>query len=154
MLYYVEIEGMEKKISTRLLDIVDALPLRDGLRILEIGCGPGLAAREIAKRLDRIYVLGVDRSKKAVDQAVKSCAAEIRQGKLKFVKALVEDLELSDEKPFDFAFAVRVGALDGRHPEIEAEAIEKIVKVLKPKGKLFIDGGDPIREVDLKRYRR
>lgn len=145
---------MEKKISKRLEEIVDALPLRDGLRILEIGCGPGVAAREIVKRFDNVFVLGVDRSKKAIDQAMKSCAAEIRLGKLKFVKAPIEELELSDEKPFDFAFAIRVGALDGRHPEIEAAAISRISKVLKPKGKLFIDGGDPVSEVELKKFRR
>ncbi len=142
---------MEKNISKRLLDIVNALPLRDNLRILEVGCGPGVAAREIAKRFDSVFVLGVDRSGKAIDQAVKSCAIEIKQGKLKFVQAAIEELELPNEKPFDFAFAVRVGALDGRHPEIEAEAILKIAKVLKPKGKLFIDGGDPLKEVKLKK---
>jgi ubiquinone/menaquinone biosynthesis C-methylase UbiE len=142
---------MVKKISKRLLEIVDALPLRDGLRILEIGCGPGVTAREIAKRFGNIFVLGVDRSNKAIDQATQSCATEIKKGKLKFVNAAIEDLELSDEKPFDFAFAVRVGALDGRHPEIEAAAISRIAIVLKPKGKLFIDGGDPIKEVDLRK---
>ncbi len=121
---------MEKKISKRLSDIVDALPLRENLRILEIGCGPGVVAREIAKRFDSIFVLAVDRSPKAIDQAVKAGAMEIRQGKLRFVKASIERFELSDEKPFDFALAVRVGALDGRHPEIEAQAISNIVKLL------------------------
>jgi SAM-dependent methyltransferase len=144
---------MEKKISKRLLDIVDALPLRKNLRILEIGCGPGVAAREIVKRDDTIFVLGVDRSQKAIDLAVKSCAKEIKRGSLKFVKAPIESLDLHSEEPFDFAFAIRVGALDGRHPEIEAAAVAKIMNALKPKGKLFIDGGDAIKEVDLKKYK-
>lgn len=41
---------MDTKLSKRLLEIVDALPLRDGIRVLEIGCGPGAMAREISRR--------------------------------------------------------------------------------------------------------
>ncbi len=32
---------MESKLSKPLADIVDALPLKNGIRVLEIGCGPG-----------------------------------------------------------------------------------------------------------------
>ena len=37
---------MKSKLSKRLNDIVQALPLKDGVRVLEIGCGPGAMARE------------------------------------------------------------------------------------------------------------
>jgi hypothetical protein len=46
------------------------------------------------------------------------------------------------EKPFDIAFAIRVGALDGRHPEIEKQALTNIAKALTKNGKLFIDDGN------------
>lgn len=49
-------------LSPRLAAIVDALPLRRGMRVLEIGCGPGVAAREVARRLEDGHVLGIDRS--------------------------------------------------------------------------------------------
>ena len=42
-----------------------------------------------------------------------------------------------------------VGALDGRHPELEARAHRNIVRALVPGGRLFTDGGAPIREVTL-----
>ncbi len=59
-----------------------------------------------------------------------------------------EDFTLDDgEAPFDLAFAMRVGALDGRHPEIERQALECIRSALVPGGRLFIDGGDPLREI-------
>jgi len=35
-------------LSARLKGVVDALPLRPGLRVLEIGGAPGAAAREVA----------------------------------------------------------------------------------------------------------
>ena len=45
--------------SARLLAIVDALPLRRGLRVLEIGCGPGAAARDIARRIGDGHILAI-----------------------------------------------------------------------------------------------
>lgn len=38
------------KISKRLLEIIEALPIDEGMRILEIGCGPGAAAKAIVNR--------------------------------------------------------------------------------------------------------
>jgi cyclopropane fatty-acyl-phospholipid synthase-like methyltransferase len=52
----------KSKISPRLAEVVNALPLHKGIRVLEIGCGPGAAAREIANRFEDIYVLAIDRS--------------------------------------------------------------------------------------------
>jgi cyclopropane fatty-acyl-phospholipid synthase-like methyltransferase len=57
---------MAQALSARLAAIVDALPLRSGLRVLEIGCGPGAAAREIAHRIGDGHVLAIDRSAKAM----------------------------------------------------------------------------------------
>ena len=122
------------------------------MRIFEIGCGTGVAAKEIANRFDNIYILAIDRSPKAIEQAKKNCRAEIKNGKLKFVQAKIEEFELPEtEGLFDIAFAVRVGALDGRHPEIEKEALKNITKALKKNGRLFIDGGDPLGEIKLKK---
>ena len=57
---------MTSKLSPRLMEIVDALPLEPGMRVLEIGCGPGAMAREIAGRIGNGYVLAIDRSRLAV----------------------------------------------------------------------------------------
>jgi cyclopropane fatty-acyl-phospholipid synthase-like methyltransferase len=145
---------MENKLSKRLADIVDHLPLKDGLRILEIGCGPGAMAREIAKRIGSGQIVGIDRSAKAIRQAIAGSKAEIETGVLLFRQIPIEKFELdAKEKPFDIAVAVRVGALDGRHPEIEKQALTKIAKALTKKGKLFIDGGNPLKEISLDKYR-
>jgi cyclopropane fatty-acyl-phospholipid synthase-like methyltransferase len=145
---------MANKLSKRLAEIVDKLPLKDGLRILEIGCGPGAMAREIAKRIGTGHILAIDRSAKAIQQAISGSKAEIETGVLLFRQISIEKFELeAKEKPFDIAIAVRVGALDGRHPEIEERALIKITKALTKKGKLFIDGGNPLKEVPLDKYR-
>lgn len=142
---------MAETLSDRLRDIVDALPLRPGLRILEIGCGPGAMAREMARRLEgRGHVLAIDRSATAIRQAEAGSADEIAAGVLFFRKSDAETFDLAEgEDPFDLAVAIRVGALDGRHPEAGVLARAAIKAALKPGGKLYVDGGDPLREVDL-----
>jgi cyclopropane fatty-acyl-phospholipid synthase-like methyltransferase len=141
---------MASDLSPRLAAIVDALPLRPGLRVLEIGCGPGAAAREIARRIGDGHVLAIDRSPKAIAQATTGSRAEIASGRLTFRQIAIEDFERErGEAPFDIALAVRVGALDGRHPELERRARARIAAALSPSGRLFTDGGDPLREVSL-----
>lgn len=142
---------MVEKLSDRLRDVVDALPLRPGMRILEIGCGPGAMAREIARRLGQGgYVLAIDRSATAIKQAEAGSTDEIRAGTLSFRQSAAETFALDKgEAFFDLAVAIRVGALDGRHPEAGVLARAAIKAALKPGGKLLIDGGDPLREVSL-----
>ena len=142
---------MTRSISSRLLELVDALPLKEGLRILEVGCGSGVAAREIAMRLENVFVLGLDRSEKTIRQAMKASEKEMREGKVDFRVAKIEAFELPpDQEKFDFVFAIRVGALDGRHPELEAVARERISSLLREGGRLFIDGGNPLREFQVR----
>jgi ubiquinone/menaquinone biosynthesis C-methylase UbiE len=136
-------------LSLRLAAIVDALPLRPGLRVIEIGCGPGAAARAVADRVGPSgHVLAVDRSAKAIAQLTEASADLIAARRLTPRHVAAETLELEPgEARYDIAFAVRVGAFDGRHPEAGAQALERLGRALVTGGRLFIDGGDPLREV-------
>jgi SAM-dependent methyltransferase len=141
---------MPTDLSPRLAEIVDALPVRPGLRVLEIGCGPGAAARAVAKRMANGHVLGIDRSAKAIAQAIAGSKGEMASGRLRFRHVAAEDFELEKgERAYDIAFAVRVGALDGRHPEAGRVARQRIRRALVRGGRLYIDGGDPLRELPL-----
>jgi SAM-dependent methyltransferase len=96
------------------------------------------------------HILAVDRSAKAIAQAEQQSVAEIASGRMSLRQVSAEELVLlPGEDPFDLAFAVRVGALDGRHPEAGREALARIAVVLRPGGRLFVDGGRPLREVPL-----
>jgi SAM-dependent methyltransferase len=139
-------------LSPRLRRVVDALPLREGMRVLEIGCGPGAAAREVARRVGDGHVRAIDRSARAIAQAVAGSAPEIGAARLSFACVAVEDFELAPgEVRFDLAFAVRVGALDGRHPELAARAHRRIAAALTPAGCLYVDRGDTLVAVPLPR---
>lgn len=141
---------MADKISPRLAAIVEALPLHPGMRILEIGCGPGVAARAVLHRIGKGHVLAIDRSAKAIAQAMAGSAAELASGQLEFRCISVEDLVLAKgERPYDLAFAVRVGALDGRHPAAGRIALGRLQQALVKDGLLFLDGGNPLKKVTL-----
>lgn len=138
-------------ISDRIAAAVAALPLVPGLRVLEIGCGPGVAARAVLERVGGTgFVLGIDRSATAIAQSRRGSAAGIASGRLDFRVAEVETFGLEPDEPlFDIAFALRVGALDGRYPEAGAKAVARIAAVLRPGGTLFVDTGSPLTEINL-----
>lgn len=129
----------------RIAEFVRALPVKPGMRVLEIGCGSGAALELLATTCET--VLGIDRSAHAIKQAENNTwhlpAVKLRQ-------VAIEDFELEPgERPYDLAFALRVGALDGRHLELEARALARIGKALRKGGRLFVDGGEPLREIRL-----
>jgi SAM-dependent methyltransferase len=136
-------------LSPRLKAIIDGLPLRPGLRVIEIGCGPGAAAREVAHRVGAHgHVLAVDRSAKAIALLTESAADLIAAKRLTARQVAAEELELHpDEERYRIAFAVRVGAFDGRDPHAGALALERLRHALVPGGRLFVDGGNPLREI-------
>jgi trans-aconitate methyltransferase len=140
------------RLSRRLASIVDALPLEPHFRVLEVGCGPGAAARAVAARLTTGHILAIDRSATAVAQAEAAAADEIRSGRMSVRRVAAEDFVLQDqEQPYDLVFAVRVGALDGRHPEIGQQVLRRIAMATRGHARLFIDGGSPLRELSIPR---
>ncbi|BDB58228.1 MULTISPECIES: SAM-dependent methyltransferase [Rhodococcus] len=143
---------MTPRLSPRLAEIVAALPLEPHLRVLEIGCGPGAAARAVAERLTTGHILAIDRSRAAIDQLISSSGDLIASGRLSARRAAIEDFVVGKgEEPFDLVFAIRVGALDGRHPEAGRVALERIAAATRPDARLFVDGGDPLRKLVIPR---
>jgi cyclopropane fatty-acyl-phospholipid synthase-like methyltransferase len=129
-------------ISPRLRTILDGLPLKPGMRVLEVGCGPGVLARAMASRIaPGGYVLGIDASPRAIAQAIVGSAQELAAGSLSFRQGAAEDFVLSPgETPFDLIVAVRVGALDGRHPEAGRRAWPRLRAAIAPGGRIVVDG--------------
>jgi ubiquinone/menaquinone biosynthesis C-methylase UbiE len=102
-------------VTDRLRAVVERLDVQPDDRILEIGCGHGVAATLVCERLDGGRLTAIDRSPKMVEAAKRRNAAHLEAGKVEFIVAALEELDLG-ERRFDKVFAVRVG-LFHREPE-------------------------------------
>jgi ubiquinone/menaquinone biosynthesis C-methylase UbiE len=91
-----------RKRNTWAVSLMDVQPPD---RVLEIGFGPGIAVREIARRATRGQVVGIDRSAVMRAQAARRNAAAIRAGRVSLTVASVEELP-AFERPFDKILAV------------------------------------------------
>jgi SAM-dependent methyltransferase len=76
-------------------------------RVLEIGFGPGLAIREIARLAVEGYVCGIDHSEVMVRQARRRNAQALGSGRVDLMIGSLEILPTFDE-PFDKVLAVNV----------------------------------------------
>src|ERR671913_51323 len=119
--------------SERLRSVVEQLDIRPNERVLEIGCGHGVAATLVCERLEEGHLTAVDRSAKMIQAATRRNAAYVKAGRVDFLVASLEDLDLGDRR-FDKIFAVRVG-LFHRDPERARKLVERW---LAPSGEIFV----------------
>jgi ubiquinone/menaquinone biosynthesis C-methylase UbiE len=118
-------------VSERLLRVVDALGVRPGDRVLEIGCGHGVAATLVCERLTTGRLTAVDRSPAMIAAATRRNERFVRDGRAEFLVAELEALDLGDRR-FDLVFAVRVGLFHGE----PARARELVTPWLAPDGRM------------------
>ena len=109
--------------SERLRSVVEHLDIRRDDRVLEIGCGHGVAATLVCERLEEGHLTAVDRSEKMIEAAKRRNAAYVEAGRAEFLVADLEDLDLGGRR-FDKIFAVRVG-LFHREPDRAHSLVER-----------------------------
>ena len=117
--------------TERLRVIVERLDIQPDDRVLEIGCGHGVAATYVCARLDGGRLTAIDRSQKMIDAATRRNAAYVEAGTAEFLVMRLEDLDLGDRR-YDTIFAVRVG-LCHREP---ARARALVEPYLAPGGRI------------------
>jgi cyclopropane fatty-acyl-phospholipid synthase-like methyltransferase len=84
---------------------VDLLALQSGLRVLEIGCGPGVAL-ELCLAREGVRAVGVDHSALMIAQAAKRNAHAVKAGRLQLVEGTIE--AAPGDTPFDRLFSINV----------------------------------------------
>lgn len=95
-------------------------------RVLEIGFGPGIAIRELSRRVTRGLVCGVDHSAVMVRQAARRNAAAMSAGRVDLRLGSAEDLPAFAE-PFDKVLAVNnLGRW--REPEEQLKSIRSLMR--------------------------
>ena len=79
---------MASKPSERFVLAVDILALNPADRVLEVGCGHGVAVSLVCERLTGGRILAIDRSQKMIEMA----ARRIRLAEFSVEQVLVKDL--------------------------------------------------------------
>jgi ubiquinone/menaquinone biosynthesis C-methylase UbiE len=107
-------------------------PPNFGLRVIELGCGPGFYSRKLAQHFPQIVVTGVDRSPSQVRSARERAAAK-NIGNCVFER--VNALALaSEDASFDVLIASRIFTILPDHQR----AVAEMFRVLKSGGRCFI----------------
>jgi SAM-dependent methyltransferase len=96
--------------AERLVWAVKTLGVRADDRVLEIGCGHGVAVSLVCERLDGGSVLGIDRSAKMIEAAGRRNAEHVAAGRAAFQVAALHEADLGGAR-FDLAFAIHVPVL-------------------------------------------
>jgi ubiquinone/menaquinone biosynthesis C-methylase UbiE len=124
--------------SDRIRRFVEAMQVQPGDRILEIGCGHGVAATLVCGSLIGGSYLAVDRSQKMIAAATRRNARFVQAGVARFMLGTLESLDLGTER-FDKVFAMRV-RLFVEQPD-RAHALAG--RWLAPGGRIFVDYDAP-----------
>ena len=124
--------------SERLQRVVERLDIQPDDRVLEIGCGHGVAATMVCERLRSGHLTAIDRSRKMIDAAAGRNAMHVDAGRAEFLVMTLEELDLGDRR-FDKIFAIRVG-LFHREP---ARARALAERWLAPGGTLLAAFDEP-----------
>jgi SAM-dependent methyltransferase len=122
-------------------EVLDALDLAAGQRVLEIGSGTGHSLREAARRAAPARVVGVDISELMVDLARRLNQAAVTRGEVEVRAGDIETLDLSGVA-FDRIFSVNC-IYFWRNADA---VLSKLASALAPGGKLVLafrpDGDD------------
>jgi ubiquinone/menaquinone biosynthesis C-methylase UbiE len=119
--------------SARLAWAVDVLEVEPGDRLLEVGCGHGVAVALVCERLSGGRILAIDRSAKMIAAATKRNREHVASGRAELETTTLADATL-DGQSFDKVFAVHV-ALFWRQPD---EALATVRRLLAPGGGLYL----------------
>jgi len=112
---------------------VQLLDVQPTDRVIELGCGPGVAIAALAARAIRGLVVGVDHSQVMIRQARRRNRAAVRAGRVRLIHTPVESLSVSDG-PFNAALAVNtVGMWPG-----PTARLRELARLLRPGGRIAL----------------
>src|SRR5687767_10101146 len=98
---------MAEKIPRRLWTAVEILDPPPSARVLEVGCGAGVAAGLVCRRLTSGHLTALDRSATALERAERRLVDYLDDGRLDLQHRELADF-LGDGRPYDLVFAVNV----------------------------------------------
>jgi ubiquinone/menaquinone biosynthesis C-methylase UbiE len=119
--------------SARQAWAVDVLDVAPGDRLVEVGCGHGVAVSLVCERLAGGHIVGIDRSAKMIEMATRRNRGHVASGRASFRATTFEQASL-EAGAFDKLFAFHVAAF-WRRPE---ELLGSTRRTLRPRGALYL----------------
>jgi cyclopropane fatty-acyl-phospholipid synthase-like methyltransferase len=120
--------------SARQAWAVKQLDVQPGDRVLELGCGHGVAVTLICERLHGGTVVALDRSPKMTAAATRRNAGHVESGRATILTTSLQDADLGDA-PFDKVLAVHFPPLQRGEP---ARELAKVRDHLARDGALYV----------------
>lgn len=122
-------------VPERLTVAVGLLELRPDDRVLEIGCGRGVASELILERLPQGELLALDRSDVAVQAAAERNAEAVAAGRATFVHSELADADPEALGRYDKILAVDVNLF---WTEPATRELDVVARLLRPSGSLVL----------------
>src|SRR3954449_10710905 len=124
---------MASKPSGRFVWAVNTMALDPADRLLEVGCGHGVAVSLVCERLTSGRITAIDRSQKMIEMAARRNREHVARGRAVLMTAALENADLGDER-FDKVFAFNVAAF-WLQPK---DALGIVRRHLAPEGAVYI----------------
>ena len=120
-------ELMEIEHGRNVLKFLQTISFDKPFTFLDVGCGNGWVVRKIAKEKNCKKSIGIDKSKKMIQEAIKKISLKNEE----FIHTDIESLKYRGK--FDFIFSME----SLYYADSIEIALEKIFKILKPGGQFF-----------------
>lgn len=124
---------MTEAVAARFTWAVDVLDIQPDDRVLEIGCGHGVAISLVCDRLVNGKVAAIDRSVDMIELATRKNLQHIRSGKAEVRAQALEHADFGNER-FTCIFAINVGLFEQQADR----GLDVISRMLAPGGNLFV----------------
>jgi SAM-dependent methyltransferase len=134
----LEARGQHPGFVGMLREYLDAMDIDAAERVLDVGCGTGIASRTIARRTAfNGHVIGIDRSAYLVDAGRRRVREEGLDGRVELHAGDSHSLDIPDAS-FDAVVAHTLLS----HVEDQLGVLKEIARIVKPGGRIGIFDGD------------
>jgi SAM-dependent methyltransferase len=124
---------MSQPAAERFRWAVDVLDPAPSDRLLEIGCGQGVAVSLICPHLSGGRIVAIDRSRPMIERALRRNARWVEEGRVSFEAVALGDADFRRTR-FDTAFAINVHLF-----QADAHREQDVLRrALKPAGALYL----------------